>query len=53
MSGLWYDPAVIARNLRAIQHELETPARDHDADGACCRAALADPETETDRSGEV
>ena len=27
------------KNLAAIKHELETPWRGHDPDGACCRAA--------------
>lgn len=32
------------RNLATIQHEIETPPRDHDADGACCRAAIQERE---------
>lgn len=30
---------VVAENARAIKHELETPWRGHDEDGACCEAA--------------
>lgn len=31
--------SVAQSNLRVIQHEIETPMRGHDDDGACCRAA--------------
>lgn len=30
-----------AANLRVLKHEIETPTRGHDLDGACCRRAEA------------
>lgn len=37
------------RNLRVILHELNTPDRGHDDNGACCRrAALAPTQVATE-----
>lgn len=35
------------RNLRIIQHELDTPMRSHDENGACCRRAAMGIEATT------
>lgn len=31
---------ILRRNLAAILHEIYTPWREHDEDGACCREAI-------------
>ena len=36
----------LARNLRSIRHELDTPFRGHDGGGECCRLAALDGESE-------